>query len=192
MVGNFCFFYGDYLVASKFFVNTDKDAYVAAGILARALPQTVAPLLTVLFTSRSGERHGAIVPEQLKLIGLSGLALVGGAICLFALRMFCLNILGRYTPEAAGMIGPFATGMVLIGLLQSFAYWALASRWAKISLVYGALGIGYWLALLLLGRTPTDLLHVMPIAAGLALAVIFSAWFGAMRSHKISAGTKRN
>ena len=88
------------------------------------------------------------------------------------------------------MIGRFSTTMVFVGLLQSLALWSLASRWIKISLLYGGLGIGYWLALFLLGRTPADLLHVMPVATGLALAVVFFAWFCAIRSHKTGAPEK--
>ena len=186
VVGNFCFFQGDYLVAQHNFGKTDPaglDAYVAAGILARALPQTVGPLLVVLFTSRSGHRTGGIVTEQLKLIGLSSFGLVFGAVCLFVLRVFCLKLLGRSTPDAAAMIGPFATTMVFVGLLQSLAYWVLASRWAKIALLYGALGIGYWLALLVTGKTATALLQTMPVATGAAFAILFVAWFLAMRRH---------
>jgi hypothetical protein len=185
VVSNFCFFYGDYLVAKKFFTKADLDAYVAAGILARALPMTVAPLLTVLFTSRSGQRTGGIVSEQLKLMGLSSFALISGAVCLFVLRTFCLKILGKYTPESAGMIGQFAATMVFVGLLQSLAYWALASRWTKISLLYGVLGLAYWATLLFWGHSPTELLRVMPVAAGISFATVFLVWLVAMRLHKI-------
>lgn len=184
VVGNFCFFQGDYLVANKFFTKGELDAYAAAGILARALPMTVAPLLTVLFTSRSGQRAGDIVLEQLKLIGLSSIALGFGAICLFTLRILCLKILGRYTPEAAAMVGLFATTMVFVGLLQSLAYWALASRWQKTALLYGVLGLAYWLALLIFGKTPTTLLQTMSVAAGTAFIILFVMWFGIMRRHK--------
>ena len=184
VVGNFCFFQSDYLVANKFFTKGELDAYAAAGILARALPMTVAPLLTVLFTSRSGQRAGGIVSGQLKLIGLSGLALLCGAIFLVALRTFCLKILGRYAPEAAAMIGPFAATMVFVGLLQSLAYWVLASRWQKTALLYGGLGLAYWLALLVFGKTPTALLQTMPVAAGTAFVILFFVWIVTMRRHK--------
>jgi len=184
VAGNFCFFQGDYLVANKFFAKGDFDAYVAAGILARALPMTVAPLLTVLFTSRSSQRAGGIVAEQMKLMGLSTLGLVFGAICLFALRTFCLKLVGKYSPEAADMIGRFSITMVFVGLLQSLAYWALASRWIKISLLYGALGIVYWLTLLFLGKSPATLLQTMPVAAGLAFGALFLVWLVAMRPQK--------
>jgi hypothetical protein len=137
----------------------------------------------VLFTSRSGQRVGGIVSEQLKLIGLSGLALVLGAICLFALRKFCLEILGKYSPEAADMVGQFAVTMVFVGLLQSLAYWALASRWTKISLLYGGLGCAYWLTLLILGKSPANLLHVMPVTAGVAFGGLFVTWLVTMQRH---------
>ena len=184
VAGNFCFFQGDYLVANKFFAKEELDAYAAAGILARALPITVAPLLVVLFTSRSGQRAGGIVAEQLKLFGLSGLALVFGAICLFVLRAFCLKILGKYTPQAAEMVGPFAATMVFVGLLQALALWALASRWLKISLLYGALGLTYWLTLLGTGKTPAALLQTMPITAGVAFGILFFVWLFTMKQHK--------
>jgi hypothetical protein len=187
VVGNFCFFQSDYLVASKFFTKEQRDAYVAAGILARALPQTVAPLLIVLFTSRSSQRAGGIVTEQLKLMGLSTLGLVFGAVCLFVLRTFCLKLIGKYSPEAADMIGQFSITMVFVGLLQSLAYWTLASRWIKISLFYGGLGIVYWLALLFLGKSPAALLQTMPVAAGLAFGALLLVWLVAMRLHKTGA-----
>jgi hypothetical protein len=185
VAGNFCFFQGDYLVANKFFAKGDLDAYAAAGILARALPITVAPLLTVLFTARSSGRAGGSVAEQFKLCGLSGLGLIFGAICLFALRAFCLKVLGKYTMQAAGMVGPFALTMVFVGLLQSLAYWALASRWIKLSMLYGGLGIAYWIALLCLGKSPAYLLRVMPVAAGVAFGAMFLIWLIAMLTHKI-------
>jgi hypothetical protein len=184
VAGNFCFFQGDYLVANKFFTKEELDAYAAAGILARALPMTVWPLLMVLFTSRSAQRAGGVVAEQLKLFGLSGLALVFGAICLFALRAFFLKILGKYTPQAAEMVSPFAVTMVFVGLLQSLAYWALASRWQKTSLLYGGLGLAYWLALLVLGKTPAALLQTMFAAAGTAFAILFIVWFVILRRDK--------
>ena len=184
VVGNYCFFQGDLLVANKFFSKPDLDAFTAAGILARALPLTVAPLLTVLFTSRSGQRSGHLVAEQLKLAALSGIGLAFGAVCLFVLRTFCLKLLNKYTPEAAAMIGQFAMAMVFIGLLQVLAQWALASRWTKTAMLFGVLGIGYWLALLVVGNTPASLLHTMPVAAGVALGVLLVTWLIMMQRHR--------
>ena len=183
VVGNFCFFQGDWLVANKFFSGAEYDAYTAAGILARSLPQTVAPLLLVLFTSRSGERKGGKLEEQLKLGALSGIGLIVGAMGLFIFRMLFLKLLNKYTPEAAAMVGQFAAIMVLVGLLQSLAYWALASRWLKISIFYGALGIGYWLTLLVVGKTPAMLLQTMLIAAGTAFALLLITWLVTMQRH---------
>lgn len=187
VVGGFCFFQGDLLVAKKYFGKGELDAYTAAGILARALPQTVAPLLTVLFTSRSGRRAGDIVAEQLKLMGLSSLGLVFGAAGLFVLRALCLKLIARYTPEAAAMICQYSITMVFVGLLQALAFWALASRWSKISLLYGALGLAYWLTLFAVGQTPATLLQTMPVAAGTAFIVLFFVWLATMRRHKPAA-----
>lgn len=186
--GFFCFFQGDLLVAKKFFAHQELDAYTAAGSLARALPIAVAPLLTVLFTSRSGARAGDIVAGQLKLLGLYVLGLVFGAAALFVMRTFCVKLIfGRPVPEAEDMISRLSITMVFVGLLQSLAFWALASRWAKISLLYGVLGLGYWLTLLTLGKTPVALLQTMPIAAGVAFGLLFFIWLVTMRRHEPAA-----
>jgi hypothetical protein len=177
---------GDLLVAKKYFPSTQMDAYGSAGLLARALPTAVGPLLTVLFTHRSRRHHhGDALREQLKLIGFYAGGLILGAICLYVLRGFCLQLLHRNTPAAAAMIGPLSVTMVFVGLLQALASWSLASRWIKISLLYGVLGILYWLALLFFGKSPAELLGLMPMAAGISFAAVFLVWLIAMRLHKI-------
>jgi hypothetical protein len=188
--GGYCFTQGDLLVAKRYFPGSDLDAYTAAGLLARALPMTVAPLLTVLFTHRSGKHTGDSAREQLKLLGFYAVGLVGGAIGLFVLRTFCLTIIARNTLEAADMIEPLATTMVFVGLLQALAIWALASRWLKIALLYGGLGLAYWLLLLCLGKSPADLLRLMPTAAGIAFGILFVFWMIAMRTGKTDPSTQ--
>lgn len=79
------------------------------------------------------------------------------------------------------MIGQLATAMVAVGLLQALGTWALASRWVKISLSYGGLGLTYWLLLYFYGKSPASLLQMMPWAAGGAFAVLFIVWLMAMR-----------
>jgi hypothetical protein len=183
--GGYFFLQGDLLVAKKFFSGGENDAYNCAERLAAALPIAVAPLLTVLFTSRSGARAGSIVGDQLKLLGLYLFGLVLGAAALFLLRDFCVKlILGRSSPEAGAMIAPLAVTMVFVGLLQALALWALASRWMKISLLYGALGLGYWLVLLFLGKSPAALLRVMPLTAGTACGMLFLVWLITIRRYK--------
>jgi hypothetical protein len=125
-----------------------------------------------------------VVAEQLKLLGLYILALLFGAGALFLLRSLCVKvILGRPSPEAEAMIARLSVTMVFVGLLQALALWSLASRWLKISLSYGVLGLGYWLTLLTLGKTPVALLQTMPVAAGIAFSVLFFAWLITMRRH---------
>jgi hypothetical protein len=182
--GGFFFVQGDMLVMQYYFTPAEGDTYATAERLAVALPMTVGPLLAVLFTSRSGERAGNIVQEQFKLLGLYTLGLMIGAAVLFVLRDFCVKLIsGKPSPDTAGMIGQLAVTMVFVGLLQALALWALASRWQKTSFLYGALGLAYWLALFTAGKTPAALLQIMPVAAGTAFAILFFAWFAAMKRH---------
>jgi O-antigen/teichoic acid export membrane protein len=183
--GTYFFTQGDLLVAQRAFHPGELGAYAAAGIFARNLPTAVGPMLTVLFTHRSSQHHGNALREQLKLLGLYTIGLGCGAAILLSFRVICLTILGKYTPEAANMLIPLSITMGLVGLLQALATWALASRWIKISLLYGGLGLAYWLALLFLGKSPAALLQTMPVAAGLAFGALFLVWFIAMRAHKI-------
>jgi O-antigen/teichoic acid export membrane protein len=186
LFSNYCFVQSDLLVAQRYFSGTELGNYSAAGLLARALPMTVAPLLTVLFTHRSGQAHGDSLPEQLKLLGLYAVSLVLGAIVIFELRDFLVKLIfGKPAPAAAEMIGRFVITMVFVGLLQALALWSLASRWIKISLLYGVLGLSYWVILLFFGRSPTGLLHVMPLTAGAAFAAVLLIWLAAMRFNKI-------
>ena len=104
--------------------------------------------------------------------------------CLYELRIVCLKILGKYTPEAAAMIGPLAVTMIFVGLLQALGMWALASRWSKVTLFYGALGLLYLLTLLLVGKTPTALLLAMNVTAGIAFVILCGIWLSAMRRHR--------
>ena len=185
VVGNNCFTQYDGLVAERYFSRDALDNYGAAGMLARQIPSLVGPLLTVLFTHRSGRHHGDALTEQLKLLGLFGVGLVINAVGLFILKGIGLWLVRKHTPEAAAMIGPFCITMVFSGLLQALGTWALASRWIKISLLYGGLGLAYLVTLLVFGTAPDRLLHLMPIATGIAFAILFLVWLIAMRLHKI-------
>jgi hypothetical protein len=184
VLGNYFFLRGDLLVAQSFFGDGAKDAYNRAETLATALPITAAPLLTVLFTSRSSTRSGNIVFEQFKLLGLYIFALLFGAVALVVLRRLLIQIMaGHSIPMAEGMIGHLALAMLFVGLLQAIAFWALSSRWHKISLLYGGLGLLYWVTLFSLGKTPEKLLTVMPVATGVAFVLMLVVWITCMRRH---------
>ncbi len=185
VVGNYCFSLGDVLVIQHNFLSgADRDAYTAAERLAAGLLMTAGPLLSVFFTHRSTKHTGDALREQLKLIALYAGALICGGLVLFALRFPCLKLIGKDTPEAAAMIKPLATTMIFVGLLQAVGMWALASRWSKILLLFGMLGIGYLLTVLAIGKTPAALLQTMPIVAGIAFAILLLVWLLAMRRHK--------
>jgi O-antigen/teichoic acid export membrane protein len=181
--GGYCFTQSDLLVAQRYFSPAELGTYSAAGLLARALPMVVAPLLTVLFTHRSGQSAGSALREQLKLLGLYATGLIAGALCLLLARGFFVKmIFGHAAPESTAMIGRLALTMVCVGLLQALGLWALASRWMKLAVLYGLLGLGYWLALLYLGTSPPLLLRAMPCSAALALVGLFLVWALAVRA----------
>jgi len=182
-----CFSQYDLQVAGRYFSGTDLDNYTKAGLLARQIPTLVGPLLTVMFTHRSSRLHHQPhdLRELMKLLGLYAFGLIINATGLYLAKTIGLRLLGQNTPEAAGMIAPFAITMVFVGLLQAIGTWALASHWVKISLLYGVLGLGYWATILTAGKTPAALLHVMPVAAGIAFVILFGFWFTAMRRHKL-------
>jgi hypothetical protein len=185
VVGNYCFSLSDLLVMQRHFSQTaSSDAYTAVERLAISLPITVGPLLTVLFTNRSVAHTADAFRAQLKLLGLFAGGLLFGAVCLYFLRHLCLKVLHKDSPEAAAMIGRFAVTMVFVGLLQAIGTWALASRWIKIALIYGALGVMYTAVILTVGKTPDVLLNTMPFAAGIPFVILFVIWLIAMRRHK--------
>jgi hypothetical protein len=182
-LGAYCFTQGDLLVVQRYFLKGDRDTYSAAGMLTRNLPTTVAPMLVVLFTHRSGRHHGDAIHDQLKLLALYAAGLIGSAIALFVLRDFCLKIIfGKADPECATMIGRLAPTMVFVGLLQALGTWSLASHWIKLALLYCGLGVAYWLALFFLGKSPDDLLRIMPVASGISFGLLFLFWLIAMRN----------
>jgi len=148
--------------------------------------------LTLWYPSRLRSTRTAWFVSAIAVSGVLGSPISGlvmdrlsGALGLFVLKSFVLQLLHRNTPEAAGMIGRFSITMVFVGLLQALAMWSLASRWIKLSMLYGGLGIAYWITLLCLGKSPADLLRVMPVAAGVAFGAVFLIWLIAMLTHKI-------
>ena len=142
----------------------------------------VAPMLTVLFTSRSGHRTESALREQLRLLGLYATGLASGAAVLLFLRDFWVRLIfGEYTPEAAAMVSRLAVTMAFVGLMQAVGMWALASRWLKVALLYGASGLIYWVVLLTWGRSPAVMLQLMPTVAGSAFGLLFISWLVAMR-----------
>jgi len=190
-VGGYCLTQGDLLVAQRNFSGRDLGLYTAAGLLGRALPMVVAPMLAVLFTSRSGHRTESALGEQLKLLGLYAVGLAIGAAALLLLRDFWVRLIfGKYTPEAAAMVSRLAVTMAFIGLMQAVGMWALASRWLKVALLYGASGLVYWLVLLAWGKSPPVMLQLMPVAAGSAFGLLFISWLVAMRSTPIPSNKR--
>ena len=194
-----CFTQSDMLVAGKYFVESDRDAYGAAVTIAGALHLAVSPLLSVLFTARSSERTGKTLAGPVGLLLLYAAGLAAGAFVLFFARDLCVKfIFGQPSPASSAMIARLAVTMIFAGLIQALGMWALASHWLKMGLLYGALGAAYWGTLLTVARRatppgahldPITLLNLMPIAAAACFAVMFVAWVVMLRRTRHIAPT---
>jgi O-antigen/teichoic acid export membrane protein len=177
VAGTYLFGTGDSLVSNRYFSRDALDAYQTATRLARAIPATVLPLLLVTFTSRSGSKEAAAKTDQRILLALYAAGLTCGATVLILFRgLFVKVILGQSNADAAQMIVPFSISMVLIGLNQAIGMWSLADRTFRIALLYGALGLAYWTTLLFFGKTPSALLTIMPMGAGISFCVLSVCW----------------
>jgi hypothetical protein len=183
VAGNWFFLYGDALVAQKYFPGDDLGAYQVAARWGLALPAAVAPLLLVMFASRSGGKEGQALSDQRILLSLYAVGMGCGAAGLITFRSLLVKLIcGHPNPQAAGMLIPFTVTMAFVGLGQAVAMWSLASRWFKLAMLYGALGLIYWLTLMFLGHTPAKLLQIMPIGAGTAFCLLWAWWLLTLRS----------
>jgi hypothetical protein len=183
VAGNLFFLQGDSMVAQKYFSGNDLGDYQYAARWATNLPVTVLPLLLVMFASRSGGKHGQALSDQRILLVLYAVGMACGCGSIIALRGFLVRIIsGHPNPHAASMLIPLTLTMTFVGLGQAIAMWSLASRWFRLAIVYGAFGLTYWLTLMVLGHTPDELLHVMPIGAGTAFCLLLLAWLWTFRS----------
>jgi hypothetical protein len=189
--GSYFFLYGDALVAHKFFPGADLGAYELAARWGLAVPLTIAPLLLVMFTSRSGGKEEQALSDQRILLSLYAVGLGCGAAGIILLRNYLVEIIcGHpesnaariFNSQAADMLIPYTIAMVFVGLGQAVAMWGLASRWFKLTVLYGALGLAYWLILLQQGHTPAKMLEIMPLATGAAFCLLLVAWLLTLRS----------
>jgi len=183
VIGGTFFFQADQLIAQKYFTGEETGTYAAASKLSQALPMVVGPLLTVLFTSRSGHKGGHALTDQTILLVLYAVGLVCGAAgILFFRETFIRLLLKTENPHISGMMIPYTIAMVFFGLSQAIGMWSLASRWFKLAILYGVLGLAYWLVLLAVGKTPDQLLHVMPYASMICFAILCIGWIMQLRA----------
>lgn len=183
VIGGSFFFQADQLIAQKYFSENDIGTYSAAGKLSQSLIMVVGPLLTVLFTSRSGHKSGNALTDQKILLMLYG----GGLLCGAAGILFFRHLLVRWlvnsdSPRVSEMMIPYTISMGFFGLSQAIGMWSLASRWFRLAIVYGVLGLAYFLLLLALGKTPEQLLTIMPYISATCFVVLCIGWLLQLRS----------
>jgi O-antigen/teichoic acid export membrane protein len=183
VAGNWFFLNGTDLVAKKYFTGADLGAYTLASRWGFALPATLLPLLQVMFTSRSGGKHGQALSDQRILLVLYTIGLGCGAAVLILFRDIWIRILsGAPNPRAAAILVPYTIAMAFAGLSQAMAMWSLASRWFKLASCYGLLGLANWLTLMAVARSPEQLLRIMPVATASAFVVLLAGWLVALRA----------
>ncbi len=175
--GNFAFTQSDLLVAQRHLDPAALGPYAAAGLLGRALVYLLQSLQSVLFASRSGNRHRqSPTAQQGAVIGLYILALLGAVAGVTFLRDPLIHLFfGRAEPAAAAMVGDFTLAMALVAVVQLAATWALASRWLRITVLYGVLGGLHWIAALIFGGSPDALLRTLQISAATAATILLAA-----------------
>jgi hypothetical protein len=140
-------------------------------------------MLAVLFTSRSGQRNQSALREQFRLLALYAVGLAFGATVLLVMRGFFVKVIfNEETPAAADMLVRLGVTMAFVGLMQALATWSLASRWLKLSVVYGLAGVTYWFVLIHWGKSPNEMLRLMPPIAGSAFALLLVFWLLTMRN----------
>jgi hypothetical protein len=91
-------------------------------------------------------------------------------------------IFAKAAPESADMLVRLAVTMAFVGLMQAIATWSLASRWFKLSVLYGVAGAIYWFVLIHWGKSPTEMLRLMPPIAGSAFVLLLISWLITMKN----------
>lgn len=164
-LGNFIFCFSDQLVAQR---NTDGyylDAYVKAGLLARAVFWGSQPLLVVYFTQRSGKEHSTRGSISLWFVYVA-VVIVGLVMLLVLRKPLCHLLLQRdqiqnLLPMMLQDLKRFALIVLPIGVLQGLGFYYLASEKLVESYLFGILGMLYFAVLILFGHSIDMMLSLM-------------------------------
>lgn len=175
-LSSYAFTQSDVLMAQRNFRPEALAYFCAAGIFSRALIGLTAPLLTVFFATQSAAKNqsGAIQPHT-ALLGSYLVALVAGGLAITIFRGALVHALfGRAEPAATALTARFALLMIIIGLIEMIANWALAARIWNVVWMHGALALCYVCCGIRLGKNPEDLLRVLTVTAGISTAILLA------------------
>jgi O-antigen/teichoic acid export membrane protein len=160
--GQFLFLQADILVAQRHFTGETLGQYSAAGLFGRAVIYLASPVLTVLFTARSGQERSNRQTVRLVLLYV-GLLVIGVGGVAIAAPLLCRLLLGRIEEATLALMPLFAVAMVPVGIVQAAGMYALASRRLVMSVVFGLFAIIYAGTLMWLGGSPSTLVRLVLI-----------------------------
>jgi hypothetical protein len=176
-LGNFIYCFSDQLVAQRNIEGYALDAYVKAGLLARAVFWGSQPLLVVYFTQRSGKSHstrGAIglwlIYVVVVIIGVGMLLLLRKPLCHLLLRN--AEEVTVLLPSMLSDLKRFSLVVLPVGILQGLGYYYLASEKLVESYLFGFVSLSYFAVLLVFGRSIEMLLSLMFGGAVISLLVM--------------------
>ncbi len=169
--GSYAFTSSDAIVAQRHLAGSDLGAYTAAGLFGRAVVWLPLPILTVFFTTRSGqERSDAKTRGQ--LLAFVVLLLLGAAVVILAKGFLCRLLLGRADAAVMDLMGRFVAAMIPAGLLQALGFYTLAARRFAPAITYGVCALLYGAALIWFGRDAQMLLTVILTGASATVAAV--------------------
>jgi len=163
--------YLDYVDWTRF------DDYQAAGMMARALLWGALPLLLVLHADRAALARTS--RRSLRFFWIYLFALFAGDVVFASCAPFLSRVFTGNAAGAAQFIPGFAGAAPLLGLLQGFGIFLLASRRYPECFTLGACSIAYALGLFFFGRQPQVMTTCMSGGALLALTIVLI--FGVVR-----------
>ncbi len=177
-LGSYGFTQSDVLIAKRNFPPDAVAHFCAAGVFARALLGLTGPLLMVLFATRSAaERQNSRFGGHAVLIGVYLAAVSAGAVIITIFRTeLTHSIFGHAEPATAALASRFALLMVLVGMIEVIANWALAGRLFYIVWAHAVLAVLYVCFGLSLGGNPDVLLLTLIGGAGATIIVLAILW----------------
>lgn len=172
-LASFAFTQSDVLIAQRNFPADQVAHFSGAGVFPRAMLGLAGPLLLVFYTSRSGGKNDGGVARA-GLLAFYVVTMTAGAfVIVWQKDRLISSIFGTVQPEAAALMGRFALLMVVVGLVEIYGNWALASRSFLLVYAHLAAAAAYVGAGISWGHTPENLITTLLVSSLPLAAMLF-------------------